>query len=54
MVTHVWSEFEVADASVDILVVGVVKMAVENLFGQSQRTVQPGLRQTMQIAAHIY
>lgn len=31
--THVWAQFEVADTTVNILVVRVIQMAVEDLLG---------------------
>lgn len=39
--TCVRSKFEVANTSDDILVVGIVKMTVDNLFGKSERSFEP-------------
>ena len=39
--TCVRTKFEVARTSDDFLVVRVVKMTVEDLFGESERTVKP-------------
>lgn len=39
--TYVRPELEVAGASNDILVMRVVEMSVQNLFGQGQWTVEP-------------
>lgn len=36
---HVWAQFEVADATSDILVVGIVQMSVEDLLGQGKGTL---------------
>ena len=38
--TCVRPKFEVARTSDDILVVGIVKMTVDNLFGESERTIK--------------
>jgi len=35
---HVWAQLEVAHATGDVLVVGVVQVTVENLLGQGKRT----------------
>lgn len=39
--THVWAELEVADTTRDVLAMRVVKMSVQDLFGERQRSVQP-------------
>ena len=37
---HVWAQLEVTDTTSDVLIVGVVQMAVEDLFRQSEGTLQ--------------
>ena len=39
--TYVWAELEVADTASDVLVMRVVKMAVEDLLGEGQGALQP-------------
>ena len=39
--TYVWAELEVADTAGDVLVMRVVKMAVEDLLGEGQGALQP-------------
>jgi len=36
---HVWAQLEVADTTSDVLVVGVIQMTIENLFGQGKRAL---------------
>ena len=39
--THVRAELEVAGATLDVLMVGVVQVTVDDLFGQRQRPLEP-------------
>ena len=39
--THVRAELEVASATLDVLMVGVVQVTVDDLFGQRQRPLEP-------------
>ena len=39
--TCVRTKFEVASPSNDVLVVRIVKMTVDNLFGESERAIKP-------------
>ena len=39
--TCVRTKFEVARASDDVLVVRIIQMTIDNLFGESERTVKP-------------
>ena len=41
MRTHVRAEFEVASTTFDVLVVRVVEVTVNNLFGQGEWTLEP-------------
>lgn len=38
---YVWAELEVRDTSLNLLLVWVVQMTVNDLFGQCQRSVKP-------------
>jgi hypothetical protein len=35
--SYVWAQLEIADTTSDVLVVGVIQMTIENLFGQGKR-----------------
>jgi len=39
MGTHVWAQLEVADTTSDVLVLGVIQMTIEDLFGQGKRAL---------------
>jgi len=35
---YVWAQLEIADTAGDVLIMGIIQMTVENLFGQGKRT----------------
>lgn len=37
--TYVWAELEIANSTVDVLAMRIVKMSINNLFGEGQRTL---------------
>lgn len=39
--TDVWTQLEVADTTGDVLVMRVVQVPVDDLFGQRERSVEP-------------
>jgi hypothetical protein len=47
VVAHVRAELEVRDTALNLLLMRVVEMTVDDLLGEGERAVQPGMRGTL-------